>query len=134
MGTQYYMSPEQAKGENVDHRSDLFSLGATLYHMLTGKRLFDGGGSPVAIVMKQASDEEPVPARQLEPSIPAPVDAFLSKLLQKDPANRYQTADDAIRALDALKHPVGPATAVVPPPPKRKAAMVAIPIIAILVF
>ena len=133
MGTPYYMSPEQAKGVNVDHRSDLYSLGATLYHMLTGKRLFDGG-TPVTIVMKQASDEEPVPARQLEPSIPAPVDAFLTKLLQKDPVNRYQTADDTIRALDALKQPVGPATAVVPPPPKRKAAMVAIPIIAILVF
>jgi len=133
MGTPYYMSPEQAKGLNVDHRSDLYSLGATLYHMLTGKRLFDGG-SPVAIVMKQASDEEPVPARQLESSIPAPVDSFLTKLLQKDPANRYQTADDAIRALDALKQPAGPATAVVPPPPQRKAAMVAIPIIAILVF
>ncbi|MBV8880971.1 MAG: serine/threonine protein kinase, partial [Planctomycetaceae bacterium] len=72
MGTPYYMSPEQAKGENVDHRSDLYSLGATLYHMLTGKRLFDGGGSPVSIVMKQAGGEEPTPARQLEPSIPEP--------------------------------------------------------------
>ena len=59
MGTPYYMSPEQAKGEKVDHRSDLYSLGATLYHMLTGKRLFDGG-SPVTIVMKQASNEAPI--------------------------------------------------------------------------
>src|SRR5258708_27100274 len=108
MGTPYYMSPEQAKGLNVDHRSDLYSLGATLYHMLTGKRLFDGG-SPVSIVMKQASDEEPVPARQLEPSIPAPVDAFLAKLLQKGPANRYQAADDPIPPPPPLSHP--------PPPP-----------------
>jgi predicted Ser/Thr protein kinase len=138
MGTPYYMSPEQAKGEKVDHRSDLYSLGATLYHMLTGKRLFDGG-TPVTIVMKQASDEAPIPARQLEPSIPLPVDAFLTKLLQKSPADRYQTADDAIRALDALKQPAGsippggvpaaPAT-----PPKRKAAVVALPIVGILIF
>src|SRR5579862_7202597 len=134
MGTPYYMSPEQAKGEKVDHRSDLFSLGATLYHMLTGKRLFDGG-SPVSIVMKQASLEEPIPARQLEPSIPAPVDAFLTKLLQKDPAQRFQSADEVIRALDALKGPAGHATAIapVPTPPKRKAAIVALPVAGILV-
>lgn len=134
MGTPYYMSPEQAKGLNVDHRSDLYSLGATLYHMLTGKRLFDGG-SPVAIVMKQASDEQPVPARQLEPSIPENVDAFLARLLQKDPANRFQTADEVIRALDGLKQggaaTIGPATAAVPP--KRKAAMIALPIAGILI-
>jgi predicted Ser/Thr protein kinase/outer membrane biosynthesis protein TonB len=134
MGTPYYMSPEQAKGENVDHRSDLYSLGATLYHMLTGKRLFDGGGSPVSIVMKQAGDEQPVPARQLEPSIPEPVDAFLSKLLQKNPANRFQSADEVIRALDGLKHPaatIAPAAAVMPP--QRKAAIIALPIAGILI-
>ncbi|HLY08416.1 MAG TPA: protein kinase [Planctomycetota bacterium] len=135
MGTPYYMSPEQAKGEHVDHRSDLFSLGATLYHMLTGKRLFDGG-SPVTIVMKQASTEEPIPARQLEPSIPLPVDAFLSKLLQKDPANRYQTADDAIRALDGLRQPAGsiPPGKVPLAPPRRTAAVIALPITGILLI
>ena len=131
MGTPYYMSPEQAKGEKVDHRSDLFSLGATLYHMLTGKRLFDGG-TPVTIVMKQASSEAPIPARQLEPSIPEPVDAFLAKLLQKDPANRHQTADEVIRALDALKQPGAPATVAAPPP--RKAAVIALPIAGILLI
>src|SRR6185295_12059156 len=83
MGTPYYMSPEQAKGEKVDHRSDLYSLGATLYHMLTGKRLYDGG-SPVTIVLKQGGDEAPIPARQLEPTIPEAVDALLTRLLQKD--------------------------------------------------
>ena len=55
MGTPYYMSPEQAKGEKVDPRGDIYSLGATLYHMLTGKRMFDGG-TPVSIVMKQIND------------------------------------------------------------------------------
>jgi serine/threonine-protein kinase len=135
MGTPYYMSPEQAKGEKVDHRGDLYSLGATLYHMLTGKRLFDGG-TPVTIVMKQASAEEPIPARQLEPSIPPAVDAFLSKLLQKDPARRFQTADEVLRALDALKQPGGtlPPEARPASPPHRKAAVVALPIAGILVF
>jgi hypothetical protein len=131
MGTPYYMSPEQAKGEKVDHRSDLYSLGATLYHMLTGKRLYDGG-SPVTIVMKQQGDEAPIPARQLEPTIPAAVDALLMRLLQKDPAKRFQTADEVVRALDALKQP-GPSSAVTSAPPKRKAAIIALPIAGILV-
>ncbi|HVR84932.1 MAG TPA: protein kinase, partial [Planctomycetota bacterium] len=137
MGTPYYMSPEQAKGEKVDHRSDLYSLGATLYHMLTGKRLFDGG-SPVTIVMKQASTEEPIPARQLEPSLPGPVDVLLTKLLQKDPAHRFQSAEELIRALDALKQPAGHASVVAPvpapAPPRRKAAIIALPIAGILVL
>jgi serine/threonine protein kinase len=134
MGTPYYMSPEQAKGEKVDHRSDLYSLGATLYHMLTGKRLFDGG-TPVTIVLKQASDEEPIPARQLEPTLPDGVDALLTRLLQKDPAKRFQTADEVIRALDALKQPAaGPVSGVGSPPPKRKAAIIALPIAGILLI
>jgi predicted Ser/Thr protein kinase len=131
MGTPYYMSPEQAKGEKVDHRSDLYSLGATLYHMLTGKRLYDGG-SPVTIVLKQGGNEAPIPARQLEPTIPEAVDALLLRLLQKDPARRFQTADEVGRARDALKQP-GPGSAVTAAPPKRKAALVALPIAGILV-
>ncbi|HLY73459.1 MAG TPA: hypothetical protein VKU80_05005, partial [Planctomycetota bacterium] len=97
-----------------------------------GKRLFEGG-SPVTIVMKQASHEQPIPARQLEPSIPAPVDAFLSKLLEKDPARRYQSAEEVIRALDGLKQPAGPATVVSLPTPRRKAAVIALPVAGILV-
>jgi serine/threonine protein kinase len=132
MGTPYYMSPEQAKGEKVDHRSDLYSLGATLYHMLTGRRLFDGG-SPVSIVMKQAS-ERPVPARQVEPSIPEPVAALLDRVLEKDPAKRFASADELVRALDALKGPGASALPAAPPaaPPKRKAAVVALPLAGLL--
>jgi predicted Ser/Thr protein kinase len=130
MGTPYYMSPEQAKGEKVDHRSDIYSLGATLYHMLTGRRLFDGG-TPVSIVMKQAS-EQPVPARQVEPSIPEPVAALLDRALQKDPAKRFSSADELVRALDALKAPGVSAVAAPAAPPRRKAAVVALPIAGIL--
>lgn len=134
MGTPYYMSPEQAKGEKVDHRGDIYSLGATLYHMLTGKRLFDGG-SPVSIVMKQAT-EDPVPARELEPGLPEPVAALINRMLAKDPAKRFATADELVRALDALKQPGISAAqpAAQPLPPKRKAAMVALPIAGILLI
>jgi serine/threonine protein kinase len=132
MGTPYYMSPEQAKGEKVDHRGDIYSLGATLYHMLSGRRIFEGG-TPVSIVMKQINDA-PTPIREIEPSVPEPVAAIIAKTLQKDAAQRYASAEDLVRALDALKQPAATLTAAPPPPapPRRKAAMVALPIAAIL--
>jgi eukaryotic-like serine/threonine-protein kinase len=132
MGTPYYMSPEQAKGEKVDPRGDIYSLGATLYHMLTGKRMFDGG-TPVSIVMKQIN-EEPVPIRDVDPSIPEPVAAIVGRMLRKDPAQRYASADELIRALDEIKNPgatMKPAAQAGPPP--RKAAMIALPIAGILI-
>ncbi len=132
MGTPYYMSPEQARGEKVDHRSDIYSLGATLYHMLSGRRLFDGG-TPVSIVMKQAS-EQPVGIRELEPTLPEPVAALLDRMLQKDPAARFASADELVRALDGLKQAAAtkvPATAAAALP-KRTAAMIALPVAGIL--
>jgi serine/threonine protein kinase len=132
MGTPYYMAPEQAKGEKVDHRGDIYSLGATLYHMLSGRRIFDGG-TPVSIVMKQINDA-PIPIREIEPSVSEPVAAILEKMLQKDPANRFPSAEELVKALDALKQPGVSATAVPPPPapPRRKAAMIALPVAGIL--
>src|SRR5260370_11435348 len=122
------MSPEQAKGEKVGPQSDNYSLGATLYHMLTGKRLFDGG-TPVSIVMKQIN-EQPVPIRELEPTLPEPVGALLARALQKDPAKRFASADELVKALDDLKQPqvTKIPISVQPLPPKRKAAMIALPI------
>jgi predicted Ser/Thr protein kinase len=133
MGTPYYMSPEQAKGEKVDPRGDIYSLGATLYHMLTGKRMFDGG-TPVSIVLKQIN-EEPVPIREIDPTVPEPVAAVLNRMLRKDPAQRFASADDLIRALDEIKNP-GATMKPAPPagPPPRKAAMIALPIAGILVI
>jgi predicted Ser/Thr protein kinase len=129
MGTPYYMSPEQAKGEKVDHRGDIYSLGATLYHMLSGRRLFEGG-TPVSIVMKQIN-EEPMPIREIEPAIPEPVEAILVKMIQKEPDRRFASAEELVKALDALKQP-GATMTVVPPPPRRKAAMIALPVAGIL--
>jgi len=132
MGTPYYMSPEQARGEKVDHRSDIYSLGATLYHMLSGKRLFDGG-SPVSIVMKQVNDR-PVPIRELEPTVPEAVATLLDRMLQKNPADRFASAEELVRALDGLKQANAPK--VLEPgaatPPKRTAAMIALPVAGIL--
>jgi serine/threonine protein kinase len=132
MGTPYYMSPEQAKGEKVDHRSDIYSLGATLYHMLSGKRLFDGG-TPVSIVMKQANDR-PVAIRELEPGVPDGVAALLDRMLQKEPVDRFANADELVRALDGLKQPQATKvpTPAPTPPPKRTAAMIALPVAGIL--
>src|SRR6185436_12243905 len=126
MGTPYYMPPEQAKGEKVDPRGDIYSLGATLYHMLTGKRMFDGG-TPVSIVMKQIN-EEPVPLREIDPSVPEAVAAVVGKMLRKDPAQRFASADDLIRALDEIKNPGASVKTTPAGPPSRKAAMIALPI------
>jgi predicted Ser/Thr protein kinase len=122
VGTPYFMSPEQAEGKAVDPRGDLYSLGATLYPMLTGKRLFEGS-SPLAIVMKQIR-EQPVPARELDPSIPPAVGEILDRLLKKEPAQRYASAEELVKAIDALKGPA--ATATVPAPPARRRALLSV--------
>jgi len=132
VGTPYYMSPEQAQGLSVDSRSDLYSLGATLYHMLTGKRPFEAP-TPISIVLKHIS-EEPVPPRRIDPSIPENVCAVLAKMMAKKPEARHATAEELVRELDSLK--AAPASAVRPAPPRkpaRQAAMIALPIAGLLI-
>ena len=92
MGTATYFSPEQARGEPVDPRSDVYSLGIVLYEMLTGQPPF-AGDSPVAVAYKHVQ-ETPVPPRQLNPSLPGSLEAVTLKALAKNPANRYASADD----------------------------------------
>src|SRR5688500_12380441 len=92
MGTATYFSPEQARGEPVDPRSDVYSLGIVLYEMLTGKPPF-AGDSPVAVAYKHVQ-ETPVPPRELDPSLPSSLEAVTLKALAKNPANRYASADD----------------------------------------
>ncbi|HEY2075349.1 MAG TPA: Stk1 family PASTA domain-containing Ser/Thr kinase [Streptosporangiaceae bacterium] len=92
MGTAQYLSPEQARGDRVDARSDLYSTGCLLYELLTGRPPFTGD-SPVAIAYQHVM-EDPVPPSRVDPEIPAWADAIVLKALQKDPARRYQSADE----------------------------------------
>lgn len=90
IGTAQYLSPEQARGEAVDARSDVYSLGCVLYEILTGDAPFVGD-SPVAVAYQHVR-EDPVPPSQRHPGIPADLDAVVLKALAKNPDNRYQTA------------------------------------------
>jgi serine/threonine-protein kinase len=92
IGTAQYLSPEQARGERVDARSDLYSTGCLLYELLTGRPPFTGD-SPVAIAYQHVK-EEPLPPSQLDPEVPAWADAIVLKAMQKDPGDRYQSAGE----------------------------------------
>src|ERR1019366_238753 len=92
IGTAQYLSPEQARGERVDARSDLYSAGCLLYELLTGRPPFTGD-SPVAIIYQHVR-ENPVPPSQADPEIPRWMDAVVLKAMAKSPADRYQNAAD----------------------------------------
>jgi eukaryotic-like serine/threonine-protein kinase len=92
IGTVQYLSPEQARGERVDARSDLYSAGCMLYELLTGRPPFSGD-SPVAMAYQHVR-ENPVPPSQIDPQIPRWADAIVLKAMAKSPAGRYQSAAD----------------------------------------
>jgi eukaryotic-like serine/threonine-protein kinase len=100
LGTASYLSPEQAQGQPVDARSDIYALGVVLYEMLTGRPPFTGD-SPMAIAYKQVNATPPAPS-SANPDVPPELDAVVMRALSKNPANRYQTgqefADDLERA------------------------------------
>jgi serine/threonine-protein kinase len=114
LGTAQYLSPEQARGEMVDSRSDIYSTGCLVYELLTGRPPFTGD-SPVSVAYQHVS-EAPVPPSQLDPSVPATIDAIVLKSLAKRPEDRYQSAADmradVERAIAGL--PVTAAIAAVP--------------------
>ena len=101
VGTASYMSPEQAKGEDLDARSDLFSLGVVMYEMATGQLPFQGSTSALVFVQLLA-EKGPEPIRSLNGEIPADLEAVILKLLEKDPAVRYQTASELCEELQDL--------------------------------
>jgi serine/threonine-protein kinase len=97
LGTMPYMSPEQVEGRDVDARSDIFSLGAVLYEMITGQRAFNGS-SPASVIGAILKDY-PAPMKSLQPLTPAALDFVVAGCLAKDPDERWQSAADVGRQL-----------------------------------
>ncbi len=118
MGTAVYMSPEQARGRNVDHRTDIYAFGAMTFHMLTGELPF-WGTDFMDILMKQVAEPPPAPSARSS-SVDTVLDAPVLAMLEKNPDRRPQTMTDAV---NGLRHALGedvPAPA--PPPPVREVA------------
>jgi serine/threonine protein kinase len=101
LGTVAYMSPEQARGEKLDARTDLFSFGAVLYEMATGRPAF--GGNTTAVIHDAILNRTPAPSLHLNPELPADLDRIVSRLLEKDRDLRYQHASDLRSELKRLK-------------------------------
>ena len=101
LGTVSYMSPEQAQGRKVDTRSDIFSFGAVLYEMLTGRRAFEGDSS--LSTLSAILRDEVKPMAEVAPDVPPPLETLLKRCLRKEPEDRCQTMREVQIALSALK-------------------------------
>ncbi|MCF0141612.1 MAG: Stk1 family PASTA domain-containing Ser/Thr kinase, partial [Mogibacterium sp.] len=101
IGSVHYFSPEQARGNYVDERSDLYSLGIVMYEMLTGQVPFDGE-NPVTIALKHIN-EEAVPPREIVPGIPPALERAVLKATNKFQTNRYKSAEELIEDLDNIE-------------------------------
>jgi serine/threonine-protein kinase len=102
IGTPAYFSPEQAQGQPVDARSDIYSLGCVLYELLAHRQPFTGD-TPVAIAYKQVNEVPPAPSA-FNPEVPPALDAVVMKCMAKNPANRYQTAAQLIADLERVRN------------------------------
>ena len=133
IGTAQYLSPEQARGDEVTAASDCYAVGIVLYEMLTGRVPFDGE-RPMVVAMKQVN-EPPIPPHVYEPDMPMELDAVVLKALAKRPADRYRTAEEFRAALLDVRvgleggtaetrafaaQPASEATRVMPPAPPRE--------------
>jgi serine/threonine protein kinase/TusA-related sulfurtransferase len=101
VGTPHYMAPEQAAGEKVDHRCDLFGLGCVLYRLATGNTPFQGAN--VRAVLKSVMFDNPQPPRELAPDLPLPLADLIVRLLAKEPGDRPQSAAEVVDALSAIE-------------------------------
>ncbi|HEY1192385.1 MAG TPA: protein kinase [Gemmata sp.] len=116
VGTPAYMSPEQARGKKVDHRSDLFSLGAVLYRLCTGQLPFDGP-TTMAVLMALGT-EDPVPVRERNPAVPEAVAELVHQLLAKEPDARPGSAAEVVKRVRAITESTGASQVVVTPAPR----------------
>ena len=117
LGTLAYMSPEQVRGEALDARTDLFSLGAVLYEMTTGRQAFHGITS--GTICDAILNRTPIPAGRVNLDSPARLDEVIDKALEKDPKLRYQSASELRTDLQRLKRDSGSASVVLPGPSDR---------------
>lgn len=136
MGTINYMSPEQALGEPLDARTDIYSLGVSLYEMLTGNQPFSGGSE--AAIYNHILNTEPAPIAEIKPDIPPDLEEVISRAMEKIAANRFQTATDLRSALEKVKNRINSGEAVVrkrplgKPQNRRKTAIFVAAVIFIL--
>ena len=108
IGTPHYMSPEQCSGEPVDHRSDLYAMGATWYHLLTGQPPFHGSSDVSEVLNHHRKSPIPDP-RDIVPDLPEDVASIISTAMAKRPGDRYQNASEMLRDLDTLLTSILPA-------------------------
>jgi eukaryotic-like serine/threonine-protein kinase len=120
VGTAAYMSPEQAHGQPLDARTDLFSLGSVLYEMATGRRAF--GGDDIALIVMKIINGIIIPPQTINGAIPESLDAVIQRLLAVDPQMRYQTAADLTADLDRAAKPFERTKAEAPVAPARAPA------------
>jgi len=128
LGTAGYMAPEQARGQAVDHRADVFAFGAVLYEMLSGNRAF--AGPTAADAMSAVLTAEAPPLESLAPAVPPTLDRIVRRCLEKRPEHRFQSARDLAFALETLAGTGSSGSAVVPPATVRPRLRAAVPAVA----
>ena len=120
VGTPSYMAPEQVRGDKVDHRSDIFSVGVVLYELLSGHKAFKG--DTVAATIFQVLERQPDSLQQLDPNMPPGIWKVVERAIAKDPGARYQQIDEMLADLAEVRIEAQPTTFLVRPPTPHPAA------------